>query len=113
YALPVHTLLHNYPARPSIYTLSLHDALPILSISKVIDRAFTGHLVVAAPGEAAGGGVAPGLTEALRALPEIEHAAGIRAGVAERSEEYTSELRSRENLVCRLLLEKKKQATIT
>lgn len=54
-----------------------------VSISKVIDRAFTGHLVVAAPGEAAGGGVAPGLTEALRALPEIEHAAGIRAGVAE------------------------------
>src|SRR5690606_41871701 len=30
-----------------------------------------------------------------------------------RSEEHTSELQSRENLVCRLLLEKKKQATIT
>src|SRR5207302_7003212 len=31
------------------------------------------------------------------------------ANVAERSEEHTSELQSRENLVCRLLLEKKKQ----
>src|SRR5690606_41691249 len=34
-------------------------------------------------------------------------AAGAR-GVTERSEEHTSELQSRENLVCRLLLEKKK-----
>src|SRR5207302_2928413 len=33
--------------------------------------------------------------------------------VADRSEEHTSELQSRENLVCRLLLEKKKQATST
>src|SRR5690606_39996366 len=32
-----------------------------------------------------------------------------RAKVEERSEEHTSELQSRENLVCRLLLEKKKQ----
>src|SRR5690606_39980101 len=32
----------------------------------------------------------------------------VRAGVEARSEEHTSELQSRENLVCRLLLEKKK-----
>src|SRR5690606_40418772 len=42
-------------------------------------------------------------------------AAAIRLNAAAngRSEEHTSELQSRENLVCRLLLEKKKQATTT
>src|SRR5690606_41473818 len=34
---------------------------------------------------------------------------GFRVNLANRSEEHTSELQSRENLVCRLLLEKKKQ----
>src|SRR5690606_41510488 len=36
-----------------------------------------------------------------------------RAGPSRRSEEHTSELQSRENLVCRLLLEKKKNTTIS
>src|SRR5690606_40541853 len=35
----------------------------------------------------------------------------LRVAVRDRSEEHTSELQSRENLVCRLLLEKKKQTT--
>src|SRR5438874_3800234 len=38
--------------------------------------------------------------------------AGMTAGLPNRSEEYTSELQSRRDLVCRLLLEKKKQITI-
>src|SRR5207302_8879330 len=38
-------------------------------------------------------------------LPELIEVSGIRVS---RSEEHTSELQSRENLVCRLLLEKKK-----
>src|SRR5690606_39474785 len=42
-------------------------------------------------------------------LPESEKAAQIRV---ERSEEHTSELQSRENLVCRLLLEKKNKIHI-
>src|SRR5436309_8598889 len=37
-----------------------------------------------------------------------DHRVGRGAGSARRSEEHTSELQSRENLVCRLLLEKKK-----
>src|SRR5690606_23228885 len=37
---------------------------------------------------------------------------GFLADAAQRSEEHTSELQSRENLVCRLLLEKKKKAII-
>src|SRR5690606_40475573 len=38
----------------------------------------------------------------------FEHQSTARAAYLERSEEHTSELQSRENLVCRLLLEKKK-----
>src|SRR2546430_6483183 len=37
----------------------------------------------------------------------------LRMPVADRSEEHTSELQSQSNLVCRLLLEKKKQNTVT
>src|SRR4249920_4267786 len=66
----------NDTATTEIYTLSLHDALPIFTVGP--------------PGE---GG------NRLR---------DIRAQRA-RSEEHTSELQSRPHLVCRLLLEKKKQ----
>src|SRR5690606_40407969 len=45
-------------------------------------------------------------TVARRGLRELTYALGE---IVERSEEHTSELQSRENLVCRLLLEKKKQ----
>src|SRR2546430_12355360 len=41
-------------------------------------------------------------------VQEVPHAAPARAGVV-RSEEHTSELQSQSNLVCRLLLEKKKR----
>src|SRR5207302_5930718 len=41
-------------------------------------------------------------------LPDLEHHVNAVTEVALRSEEHTSELQSRENLVCRLLLEKKK-----
>src|SRR5436309_11325262 len=53
---------------------------------------------VAASGRARGGADAQGRAPARR----------HRAGVEARSEEHTSELQSRENIVCRLLLEKKK-----
>src|SRR5687768_17655715 len=51
--------------------------------------------------------------EAERARAEIEHERAEQAErhVQERSEEHTSELQSRLHLVCRLLLEKKKQKT--
>src|SRR5260370_28136304 len=42
------------------------------------------------------------------ALPDDEHDQRDGGGSAERSEEHTSELQSHLNLVCRLLLEKKK-----
>src|SRR3712207_6904125 len=90
----------NDRAPPEIYPLSLHDALPIY-----------GGLPPLPPGpprpHAAGGG--PG-SRALRALPDHtgELPAQVLARHHGRSEEHTSELQSRQYLVCRLLLEKKK-----
>src|SRR2546430_17514885 len=89
----------NDTATTEIYTLSLHDALPIC---------------------------AGGRGDALRHLREARHGAEgpdrfsagrrhvVRAGRPRggRSEEHTSELQSQSNLVCRLLLEKKNIHTI-
>src|SRR5690606_41638068 len=79
-------------ATTETYTLSLHDALPI-SVGR--------H---AAGGRAARHGVFVAGRSPCRG--GREDALQRRSGDA-RSEEYTSELQSRENLVCRLLLEKK------
>src|SRR5262249_57873976 len=82
------SLLHfffNDPTPPDIYPLSLHDALPISSGSS---RWKNGSR-----------------RAATRPAPPVSAA---RATRAMRSEEHTSELQSLTNLVCRLLLEKKK-----
>src|SRR5690349_24064309 len=87
-----------------IYTLSLHDALPI-SASAV------GHpdLVVDAKIERAGDSPRGEVRAELRVAEEPGVARRIcRVGTTNRSEEHTSELQSRRDLVCRLLLEKKK-----
>src|SRR5256885_6220990 len=80
----------NDTATTEIYTLSLHDALPI---SRVRGAGPALEAALGAPGAAAMAGHRTGL---------CRHSAG-------RSEEHTSELQSPCNLVCRLLLEKKKQ----
>src|SRR5256885_12662136 len=84
----------NDTATTEIYTLSLHDALPI---SRPRGDAARGNLPVRGGERSA-----------------HVHGDAVRAGVddladaAARSEEHTSELQSPCNLVCRLLLEKKK-----
>src|SRR5690606_41606374 len=79
------------PATTWIYPLSLHDALPIS----------LGDARPAARRVRARGG--------RHGLHRCALAGGRRGPrAAARSEEHTSELQSRENLVCRLLLEKKK-----
>src|SRR5699024_11383944 len=92
---------------PAFYTLSLHDALPIYRVG------FGEFPRVGSPVHPVDG-ADPGAEE--RAGPELRaedqrrgRAIGeeVRAS-AERSEEHTSELQSRFDLVCRLLLEKKK-----
>src|SRR5260370_35557950 len=81
----------NDTATTEIYTLSLHDALPILKLGRLLEG-------MADPQD-------PGLVKSLAG--DLEGEAFDEAGVL-RSEEHTSELQSHLNLVCRLLLEKKK-----
>src|SRR5258708_28743832 len=73
----------NDTATTEIYTLSLHDALPISPIAAILRQ-----------------GVSP---------PAIEGWMRMKS----RSEEHTSELQSPDHLVCRLLLEKKKNHNVT
>src|SRR2546430_9727934 len=75
----------NDTATTEIYTLSLHDALPI--------SAEESH------------------GASLR-KKQAAHVAIGRAQCLKRSEEHTSELQSQSNLVCRLLLEKKKPSSV-
>src|SRR2546430_12379044 len=86
----------NDTATTEIYTLSLHDALPIYPIT--------------------GRGLKQLLPEVAKSYREqrsfvVQQAARVRELVltGNRSEEHTSELQSQSNLVCRLLLEKKKE----
>src|SRR2546426_4972458 len=85
---PISSLLmlffFNDTATTEIYTLSLHDALPIYLPFEAREQVLE-YLT----------------SDAVTSLPEDERL---------RSEEHTSELQSPCNLVCRLLLEKKKHA---
>src|SRR3712207_7637588 len=84
----------NDTATTEIYTLSLHDALPICAARQA--RGQHAHGLHRDPGELEG--------ERARVLLRR----GVEGEEAARSEEHTSELQSRQYLVCRLLLEKKK-----
>src|SRR5436190_15374928 len=75
------------PATTEIYTLSLHDALPICCYFKYGSRAANQMAVIFS------------YPAMLGWLPGMKRS---------RSEEHTSELQSHSDLVCRLLLEKKK-----
>src|SRR5256886_11344899 len=91
---PFFFFFFNDTATTEIYTLSLHDALPISatwSSSWPSASAFAVSASVHAPARR---------TKILRSST---------ARTPSRSEEHTSELQSQSNLVCRLLLEKKKQ----
>src|SRR5207244_12717065 len=95
-----------YTAIPAIYTLSLHDALPICILNRV--QLFLFHVRHRRLLD---------LSRARLANREPTTEAGNcswRGGApsvwtAVRSEEHTSELQSPDHLVCRLLLEKKKK----
>src|SRR2546421_9467954 len=85
----------NDTATTEIYTLSLHDALPILR--DAVDELLPWYASVHR-----GAGFASQVSTKV-----YEQA----RNVLRRSEEHTSELQSRSDLVCRLLLEKKKNIT--
>src|SRR3712207_9175436 len=94
----------NDTATTEIYTLSLHDALPICvdALGRELRADLRPQLLArgerhAQPERAQLGALGP-----ARAQPHLDPL---------RSEEHTSELQSRQYLVCRLLLEKKKNKT--
>src|SRR5260370_28298939 len=98
-------LFFNDTAPPEISPLPLHDALPILRAAF-----FKPLLRVMAEREARTVG-AQKAAEAAQAASAAFCAPTVRASRSARSEEHTSELQSHLNLVCRLLLEKKKNKT--
>src|SRR5690349_22676603 len=87
----------NDPAPTEIYTLSLHDALPISCALDLMEASVERDVE---PGEMAV--ITDDGVRSIRAFPPRER-------LQCRSEEHTSELQSRRDLVCRLLLEKKKK----
>lgn len=60
--------------------ITIFAASTKVSFSKTVDRAFTGDVIVTAPGQMGGGGLAPELRDAIAALPEVDAAGAIRAG---------------------------------
>src|SRR5260221_3103571 len=97
----------NDTATTEIYTLSLHDALPIsttigfslaLGATFFLPNKFTSQTLVLVEEQAVS-------TELVK--PVITEASNQRLASMKRSEEHTSELQSHSDLVCRLLLEKK------
>src|SRR2546428_13806922 len=82
----------NDPATPEIYPLSLHDPLPIFPAARL----------ARCPGRP--------MEDDAKAR-RAAHGDRQAAWILDRSEEHTSELQSRSDLVCRLLLEKKTNMT--
>src|SRR2546430_11600603 len=103
----------NDTATTEIYTLSLHDALPIFSPPEIEKYGPYRNLLLS---------VKPGITGywQVRGRQELSYeervrmdvyyienwSLGMDINILLRSEEHTSELQSQSNLVCRLLLEK-------
>src|SRR5690606_39858779 len=93
------------------YTLSLHDALPICD-RVILLRLGQREALRLKESELSAGAVAQTSTSRAYQPPPSVPEPSVDQGVDAtdlRSEEHTSELQSRENLVCRLLLEKKKK----
>src|SRR3712207_7608945 len=101
YATTGHIFFFNDTATTEIYTLSLHDALPIfvfVVLVVIADEIVQRETVVSG--------------DEIDARVRATAVVLIQIGTAgERSEEHTSELQSRQYLVCRLLLEKKTTRT--
>src|SRR5690606_42072593 len=107
------SLCYTLQPRSAIPPLSLLDALPIFSEIFLDDVEVPVSDRVGAEGQ--GWAVAQSTLASERGLTLVELSHRMRYALTritglmrERSEEHTSELQSRENIVCRLLLEKKK-----
>src|SRR3712207_9403740 len=92
----------NDTATTEIYTLSLHDALPISSSRKRASEPFSAHSAAAAAASAY-----PSAGRRASGRPRTSARLAYSPDHGARSEEHTSELQSHSDLVCRFLLEKK------
>src|SRR5258708_18263076 len=98
----------NDTATTEIYTLSLHDALPISPIGHVAARLIDVVRVEIDSSVEAPAGLRPPRRRLDAVAPHP-----VLLDAQRRSEEHTSELQSPDHLVCRLLLEKKKKKITT
>src|SRR3712207_7263684 len=95
----------NDTATTEIYTLSLHDALPIsFVVGNALSALSTGYGTLLVARFIAG--LPHGAYFGVASLIAASMVPDRLRGRAVRSEEHTSELQSRQYLVCRLLLEK-------
>src|SRR3712207_9126962 len=101
----IYSFFFNDTATTEIYTLSLHDALPISRVVEERRVVLVDDREVQVVARAAL--VVEGLRHEGREVPAAAGQLLDRRLEAVRSEEHTSELQSRQYLVCRLLLEKK------
>src|SRR3712207_8670279 len=97
------TLFFNDTATTEIYTLYLHDALPISRCTSWVTTGARLRCGRRSPRRS----TPPGSRRSPRSAARTSTT--WRSGSGTRSEEHTSELQSRQYLVCRLLLEKKKR----
>src|SRR2546430_7704178 len=96
--LSIFFFFFNDTATTEIYTLSLHDALPIFT--RICDCRSAGNWsIMRSTVDAA---------VVVCSVPNTRWPVSAVSMAMARSEEHTSELQSQSNLVCRLLLEKKK-----
>src|SRR5690606_41721658 len=98
-----HRVLHSFPTRRSSDLVLLGDDVAVAG-DGLDDLAEVGRLLLVDEEDAAAAGALEWFEDGL--APELIDERGDLGLVAGRSEEHTSELQSRENLVCRLLLEK-------
>src|SRR5205085_10473315 len=100
----------NHTPTTDIYPLSLHDALPILPAAAPAVPPDTGASRNARSTPLAASATLRALVGAmvLESITSVPFGS-LRSRPVSRSEEHTSELQSQSNLVCRLLLEKKKK----
>src|SRR5258708_15000424 len=97
-AKPSRCFFFNDTATTEIYTLSLHDALPIYIKRDLLEVALVFAFILVA---------------VWTPQARVNSFFSIVAAACVRSEEHTSELQSPDHLVCRLLLEKKKTIRLT
>src|SRR5690606_41373820 len=99
--------LSTAPPPTELYTLPLHDALPICPAGRLLARG--DHRRGRNADATSGRPSQPALRHRAGRADPRAHLHRREPAPPDRSEEHTSELQSRENLVCRLLLEKKKK----